>query len=103
MTFLYQCALRFEELPGTSDRHRRCDVCAKLVTNLDALTGEDRRTFLQRAAEEEKTVCLSMVEDAQTKACGGRERLDAIAADKLKPLDAPPKMGTVLPQHMPKR
>jgi len=103
MAFLFRCELKFDELPGTSDQHRRCDICAKLVTNLDALEGDERRAFLERAKADDRTVCVSMTVETPTKPCGGRERLDAIAAAKLRPVPPLPTLGTVPASSLPKR
>jgi hypothetical protein len=71
MKFLYRCQLAFTDLPGTSERERRCDVCSTMVVNLDALTGDERRVFLERAATEPTTVCVSVTSEVPTQQCGG--------------------------------
>lgn len=60
LKFLHVCERSFAGLPGDDAQRRRCDQCATVVHNLDAMTDAERVAVLGQATRERTTVCVSL-------------------------------------------
>ena len=96
LKFLYVCERTFAGLPGEDAQRRRCDQCATIVHNLDAMAPTEQAQVLLRAMAEETTVCVSLaVPGAEAQACRAGRPIEVGPSPFPPPGDGPVLAGVV--------
>ena len=93
LRFLHVCERQFAGLPGEDPQQRRCDTCATVVHNLDAMPPAARVGLLAQARAEKTTVCVSLsIPPDSARACRTGAPVDAapvVPTRELAPLVVP--------------